>query len=763
MKLKNINFGLGLMALLALSSCADDKFSEYRTDMTKNLKEYQYLNNYEPLKKYVEDMKASGKCNPDFKLGIALEAAEFNKQGLVYCLAGSNFNEMTAGNAMKMASCVKDDGTFDFNTVKDFVTNAQDAGLTIYGHTLAWHSQQNKKYLNKLIADKEIQVDPSQKVEKTDYQLDCSTLTKYEWSGSPESVKTEWNKDGAVVITNPKPIADWWTLQYWLVNGISLNPGTTYKITILCKAEGEGESSAHIRFKIGNWDDNFELTNGFEIPVGGNYKEVSFEVTPKIGSNGLFFQHGDFAGKIYWKSIKITHSEAPAMEIFTDQVSNGNLDSSKPTSCFVVREAGKEDVAGTPVAGGPEGKNCIVVHANANASTEWDTQFFIYTPNKAWSKDEQYKVTFWYKATKQIGADTQCHNTPGGYMHYQCLNPNPTFTTEWQKYESTGKIPEQGDGMHAIAFNLNKGTESTAIDYYFADIHWYTVEKGNKIPLTDEEKKDTLTWAMGKWIDGMMAATDGYVTSWDVVNEAISGKKGADGFNELQHATNALPSDVANSFYWQDYLGDIDYVRTAVRDARKSFAEHNGDPSKLKLFINDYNLEGYWDQHAKLKSLIHWIGLWEDPNAEEPVVIDGIGTQMHVTCYGDATKQAKLQSDIEEMFKSLAKTGKLIKISELDMAYEDEAGTSVTFDKMTEEQHKQMRSFYTFIIQKYFELIPQAQQYGITQWCATDSPKDSGWRAGCPTGLWDSNYLRKHTYAGFAVGFGAPEYWKEAK
>lgn len=763
MKLKNINFGLGLVALLALSSCADDKFSEYRTDMTKNLKDYQYLNNYEPLKKYVEDMKASGKCNPNFKLGIALEAAEFNKQGLVYCLAGSNFNEMTAGNAMKMASCVKDDGTFDFNTVKDFVTNAQDAGLTIYGHTLAWHSQQNKKYLNKLIADKEIQVDPSQKVEKTDYQLDCSTLTKYEWSGSPESVKTEWNKDGAVVITNPKPIADWWTLQYWLVNGISLNPGTTYKITILCKAEGEGESSAHIRFKIGNWDDNFELTNGFEIPVGGNYKEVSFEVTPKIGSNGLFFQHGDFAGKIYWKSIKITHSEAPAMEIFTDQVSNGNLDSSKPTSCFVVREAGKEDVAGTPVAGGPEGKNCIVVHANANASTEWDTQFFIYTPNKAWSKDEQYKVTFWYKATKQIGADTQCHNTPGGYMHYQCLNPNPTFTTEWQKYESTGKIPEQGDGMHAIAFNLNKGTESTAIDYYFADIHWYTVEKGNKIPLTDEEKKDTLTWAMGKWIDGMMAATDGYVTSWDVVNEAISGKKGADGFNELQHATNALPSDVANSFYWQDYLGDIDYVRTAVRDARKSFAEHNGDPSKLKLFINDYNLEGYWDQHAKLKSLIHWIGLWEDPNAEEPVVIDGIGTQMHVTCYGDATKQAKLQSDIEEMFKSLAKTGKLIKISELDMAYEDEAGTSVTFDKMTEEQHKQMRSFYTFIIQKYFELIPQAQQYGITQWCATDSPKDSGWRAGCPTGLWDSNYLRKHTYAGFAVGLGAPEYWKEAK
>lgn len=759
MKLKNINFGLGLVALLALSSCADDKFSEYRTDMTKNLKEYQYLNNYEPLKKYVEDMKASGKCNPDFKLGIALAAPDFNKQELVYCLAGSNFEEMTAGNAMKYASCVKDDGTFDFNTVKDFVTNAQDAGLTIYGHTLAWHSQQNNKYLNKIIDGREIKVDPSKKEEKTDYQLDCSTLTKYDWTGSPESVKTEWNKDGAVVITNPEPIEPFYKLQYWLVNGISLEQGKDYKIVIECKAEGA--SDANIHFKLGNWDGGDEKQ--FTIPAGKGYQKVVLSVAPKMANNGIMFQHGDFAGKIYWKSIKITHSEAPAMEIFTDQVSNGNLDSSKPTSCFVVREAGKKDVAGTPVAGGPEGKNCIVVHANANASTEWDTQFFIYTPNKAWSKDEQYKVTFWYKATKQIGADTQCHGEPGGYMHYQCLSPNPTFTTEWKKYESTGKIPEQGDGMHAIAFNLNKGKESTAIDYYFADIHWYTVEKGNKIPLTDEEKKDTLTWAMGKWIDGMMEATDGYVTSWDVVNEALSGAdKDGDGKYDLQSAKrgNVSADDAKNNFYWQDYLGDLDYVRTAVADARKSFADHNGDPEKLKLFINDYNLESDWDDNGKLKSLIQWIHDWE---ADGVTKIDGIGTQMHISCYADPNTQQSKKDHIVKMLQLMAKSGKLCKISELDMGYVDAAGKEVTYDQMTEEQHKEMRDLYTFVLQQYFKIIPIDKQYGITQWCATDSPKDSGWRPGLPTGLWDLNYLRKHTYAGFAVGLGAPEYWKEAK
>lgn len=759
MKLKNINLGLGLMALLALSSCADDKFSEYRTDMTKNLKDYQYLNNYEPLKKYMEDMKAAGKCNPDFKLGIALEAAEFNKQGLVYCLAGSNFNEMTAGNAMKMASCVKNDGSMDFSLVKEFVKNAQDADMTIYGHTLAWHTQQPNKYLNGLIADKEIEVDPGAKVEKTDYELDCSTLSSYDWTGSPASVKTEWNKGGAVVITNPEPIDPFYALQYWLVNGIPLKTGTTYKITFLCKAEGE--SPANIRFKLGNWGDGAEKT--FEIPVGGDYKEVSFDVTPVMDSNGLFFQHGDFAGKIYWKSIKISHSEAPSVEIFTDCISNGEMKTGGDMDNFVVREAGKGDVAGTPIAGGPDGKNCVVVHANANAANEWDTQFFIYTPNKIWSAGDKYKITFYYKASEGIDADTQCHGEPGQYKHWQCLSPNPSFTTEWQKYEANGTIPDEADGMKAIAFNLNKGKKDHAIDYYFADIHWGTVEKGNKKPLTPDEKKEVLTTAMGTWIDGMMEATDGYVTSWDVVNEALSGAdKDGDGKYDLQSAKrgNVSADDAKNNFYWQDYLGDLDYVRLAVADARKSFADHNGDPEKLKLFINDYNLESDWDDNGKLRSLIQWIKDWE---ADGVTKIDGIASQMHISCYADPKTQENKKNHIVKMLELMKESGKLCKISELDMGYVDAAGNSVTYDQMTEEQHKEMRDLYTFVLQKYFEIIPAAQQYGITQWCATDSPKDSGWRKGEPTGLWDLNYLRKHTYAGFAAGLGAPEYWNGAK
>jgi len=722
MKLKNINFGLGLVALLALSSCADDKFSEYRTDMTKNLKEYQYLNNYEPLKKYVEDMKASGKCNPDFKLGIALAAPDFNKQELVYCLAGSNFEEMTAGNAMKYASCVKDDGTFDFNTVKDFVTNAQDAGLTIYGHTLAWHSQQNKKYLSKLIADKEIQVDPSQKVDKVDAYTDFSKMNSfpfYVMDYTPEI------KDGILISKYP---GKWY--QYFVVDNypVDVDAKREYKVTAMIKASEDGQ----IDVQTGNWG----ATTSQKMSVSTQWKEQSVTFSGLTTEKAfVVFQPGDFAGDISCKWVKVTHSEAPVMEIETEVHKETYTDGDFPFYAMGCTP---------PVING-------AIHFVPTG--DW-SQFFVMPGGDNELDEGDYVVYLDLTSDKDAsGVDLTMQNGWGGTA--QAITAKVPVAAG--RHSVKIEMPKVEGGNYDII--LKPQTADATLDVH--SVRVCKITKSNSIPLTDEEKKSRLTDAMGKWIDGMMEATNGYVTSWDVVNEALSGEdKDKDGKFELQHAATASADDKKNCFYWQDYLGDLDYVRLAVADARKSFAAHNGDPEKLKLFINDYNLESDWDDNGKLRSLIKWIHDWE---ADGVTKIDGIASQMHISCYADPNTQKSKKDHIVKMLELMAKSGKLCKISELDMGYVDAAGKEVTYDQMTEEQHKEMRDLYTFVLQKYFEIIPAAQQYGITQWCATDSPKDSGWRPGLATGLWDLNYLRKHTYAGFAVGLGAPEYWKEAK
>lgn len=740
MKLKNINLGLGLMALLALSSCADDKFSEYRTDMTKNLKEYQYLNNYEPLKKYVEDMKAAGKCNPDFKLGIALEAAEFNKQALVYCLAGSNFNEMTAGNAMKMASCVKDDGSMDFSLVKEFVKNAKDADMTIYGHTLAWHSQAANKYLNGLIKGKELP--PAE-------------------------------KNPGLIITAGDPKANPWDYEIYYDLDEPLKAGKTYEISLNVR----GTNSGTIDFWPGKKDGSATQYGAGSFTVAESAIDNSFSFTPNADIDRMRFCFGKIGGTLYFDNFVLKekgsdHNIVVNSTFDENDISHWTKVDWVPISYKIGNVAGAgavdipvsvghltfddgQNLGGWGMDNAPKIENGVCeVGNNAAKENPWNAQVN-YEPGFAFENGTTYHLKMKIKGSVagEFGAGFQ---NPEGYKGCGDF-PTIKVTTDWKEVDVATKC--NGDNALRLLLNIGKYAGTLYID----DFEVYYTKSSNTIELTDEEKKNILTTALGTWIDGMMEATDGYVTSWDVVNEALSGAdKDGDGKFDLQSAKrgNVSAADAKNNFYWQDYLGDIDYVRTAVADARKSFADHNGDPDKLKLFINDYNLESDWDDNGKLKSLIQWIKDWE---ADGVTKIDGIASQMHISCYADPKTQESKKNHIVKMLELMKESGKLCKISELDMGYVDAAGNSVTYDQMTEEQHKEMRDLYTFVLQKYFEIIPAAQQYGITQWCATDSPKDSGWRKGEPTGLWDLNYLRKHTYAGFAVGLGAPEYWKEAK
>lgn len=738
-----------LVCPFVLGSCADWDDWKYDVEKPQTIAQYEYLNDYAPLKEYLDR-----DAHPGFKVSAALAVDEFNQQGPLFRLAAHNFDEIVAGNAMKMASCVNDQGVMDFSKVSSFVRAAEDAGLTVYGHTLAWHAQQPSKYLNGLIADKELP--PSSNVTR------CLVIKNAEAGGH-------------------------WDAQLYFPAQLSKGKKYVFKMNakatapfdlILWGAPGDaGLGSISVGTQWNEYTVNFTPTANYENFVfaagklGGELDIKSLSLCEEGSTNNLI-ENGDIKGnevpcnKPYsWHTVTSAIqevAESQVVEIFTDCLSNGEMKTGGDMSNFVVREPGKGDVAGTPIAGGPDGKNCVVVHANANAVNEWDTQFFIYTPNKTWSAGDKYKITFYYKASENIDADTQCHGEPGTYKHYACLSPNPSFTTQWQKYEANGTIPKEGDGMKAIAFNLNKGKKDHAIDYYFADIHWGTVEMGNKKPLTPDEKKEVLTTAMQKWISGMMQATEGKVKAWDLINEAVSGGGNVDGNGNYALQTEANSEHNPQDFYWQDYFTPEMYGPIVEKAARDAYAAVEGTtPEDLKLFINDYNLESDWDNNQKVKSLVYWIGVWEKKGKELGwnTKIDGIGSQMHISYYENEQTLESKKKAIQNMLKIMVETGKLVRISEIDMGYVDKDGKDVTtaqLEKLPIEERvakeKAMADYYKWIIEQYFEIVPVNQQYGICQWCLTDSPTDSGWRPGQPVGLWNLNYQRKPAYGGFADG-----------
>ena len=707
---------------MLLASCADEFDRSYEVGRPDNMEQYGYLNDYKPLKEYVDRSKY-----PNFKLGVGTTVSDYLKKELVYALTNSNFDETVAGNAMKMASCVNDNGDMDFSTVSEYVNTATDAGLSVYGHTLAWHAQQPVKWLNSLIKDREIEVDPNEKIETP---VSKKTYTDGPFPFYPMGCEPPVI-NGAIHF---EPTGDW--SQFFIFPG-GENPLTAgdYRayLELTSSAAADGVQLT-IQNGWGGSDQNITLM----VPLVEGHETYVLDFNGVVGGNyDVILKPQTAMATIDVHSISFSKMESPAVEIYVDQVNNSAMEVGKPMDNFIVREKGKGDVPGVILEGqGPDGMNCISITSVSNPENSWDTQFFI-VANKAWEGGEKYKISFWYRATAEAGSETQCHGDPGGYMHWAMLPQNPNFTTEWQYYEATSTIPGEGNGMKTIAFNLN--VNPNAVTYYFADIKWQSIETGNTIPLTPEEKKDTLTWAMDKWIGGMMEACDGNVKAWDVVNEAISGgNPDSEGVYALQHATG---NDA--DFFWQDYLGDLDYVRTAVRFARQY------GPSDLKLFVNDYNLESDWDQNGKLKSLIKWIERWE---ADGVTKIDGIGTQMHISCYMNPQTQESKKQAIINSFKLMAATGKLVRISELDMGLVDENGNDVITSDVTEAQHKAMAELYKFVVEQYLTLIPASQQWGICQWAPTDSPANSGWRANNPIGLWDLNYNRKHTYAGFADG-----------
>ena len=703
-----------LVCPFVLGSCADWDDWKYDVEKPQTIAQYEYLNDYAPLKEYLDRG-----AHPGFKVSAALAVDEFNQQGSLFRLAAHNFDEIVAGNAMKMASCVNNQGEMDFSKVSSFVRAAEDAGLTVYGHTLAWHAQQPRKWLEKLIADKELDVDPDQKTFKELYRqtYQDGPFPYFQMGCAPDII------NGSIHFV---PTGDW--SQFFCMTGQSMKAGNYVAILhikstkdgmiSLTAQNGWGAEAQKITqkftVKANEWVDAEVALNDIQ---GGNY---DFILLPET-----------FDGTLDLQSVTIGQYESPAVEVEQEVKHQTYQDGPFP----YYQMGCAPDVINGSIHFVPTG--------------DW-SQFFCVTG--APLTPGNYAVDVEIKSTKSGNIKMTVQNGWGGDA--ESRDGTVALKEGWTTARFKMTLEQGGN----YDFILKPETFDATLDLKSVTIK--KIVKTNSIPLTPKEKSDTLTWAMNKWISGMMQATEGKVKAWDLINEAVSGGGNVNGFYALQ--TEATSEHNPQDFYWQDYFTPEMYGPIVEKAARDAYAAVEGTkPEDLKLFINDYNLESDWDNNKKVKSLKYWIEVWEKKGKELGwnTKIDGIGSQMHISYYENEQTLESKKKAIQNMLKIMAETGKLVRISEIDMGYVDKDGKDVTtaqLEKLPIEERvakeKAMAEHYKWIIEQYFKIVPVSQQYGICQWCLTDSPTDSGWRPGQPVGLWNLNYQRKPAYGGFADG-----------
>lgn len=724
-----------LVCPFVLGSCADWDDWKYDVEKPQTIAQYEYLNDYAPLKEYLDRG-----AHPGFKVSAALGVDEFNQQGPLFRLAAHNFDEIVAGNAMKMASCVNDQGVMDFSKVSSFVSAAEDAGLTVYGHTLAWHAQQPSKYLNELIKDKELP--PAE-------------------------------ENPGLIITAGDPKADTWEYEIYYDLDEPLKAGKTYEISLNVRGTNPGT----IDFWPGKKDGSATQYGAGSFTVAESAVDNEFTFTPNADIDRMRFCFGKIGGTLYFDNFVLKekgsdHNLVVNSTFDENDISHWTKVSWVDVNYKIGNVAGVgavdipvsvghltfddgQNLGGWGMDNAPKIVNGVCeVGNNAAKENPWNAQV-CYEPGFAFENGKTYHLKMKIKGSVagEFGAGFQ---NPEGYQGCGDF-PTINVTTDWKEVDVTTTC--NGDNALRLLLNIGKYAGTLYID----DFEVYYTKSSNGIPLTPQEKSDTLTWAMNKWISGMMQATEGKVKAWDLINEAVSGGGNVNGFYALQ--TEATSEHNPQDFYWQDYFTPEMYGPIVEKAARDAYAAVEGtNPEDLKLFINDYNLESDWDDNKKVKSLKYWIEVWEKKGKELGwnTKIDGIGSQMHISYYENPQTLESKKRAIQNMLKIMAETGKLVRISEIDMGYVDKDGKDVTtaqLEKLPIEERvakeKAMAEHYKWIIEQYFKIVPVSQQYGICQWCLTDSPTDSGWRPGQPVGLWNLNYQRKPAYGGFADGLAS--------
>lgn len=755
MKRNKILFPVAALAVLC-AACDDDKMDwgtpEGETPISGTsqipLNIQEQINNYDYIKNYVE--KYRSRVGSQFILGLGLGADMYLSDTTVKRVADENFQMYTTGNAMKQGVMVKNNGDINFSTVDKFLA-AVPADSKIYGHNFIWHTQQNQKYLKDLIAPErviEADGDIANVLAGDASNFDGGTKGRWDsWGTNMKSVEVvQEGQDGSnclKLVNNGD--GSFYTAQCAYTFDTPFDTKKTYVIKFKAKSSS---AAGALQFQYQN-NENYKIQGGYkEFSVTDEWAEYQFEFqVMHEDANRILLNFGNVGGSYWVDDVefgeKLEESD-PMVNVLTGDNSDFN---SGTTGGWSSWGGNMESVK--VVQEGQDDSNCLLLKNNGDGDA-WNAQC-AFKFDEPLDSASTYIVAF--KAKSSIAAghlqfqyqNSKTNKSQGGYKDF-------SITNEWLDFQFEFK--PGFDDVDRIVLNFGKVGGSYWVDDIKFGVKIGSANKATKIYYvlkTPEEKYEALDNAMEQWIKGMFEHIkgDNRFVAWDVINEAISdggGRRGINGvfggswteddvtyYDQEPEETESeglklnWSSGAGNQhFYWGYYMG-MDYAVKAYQYARK-YADENGF-SDLKLFYNDYNLE---TSPTKLNEVIEFIKDIDAANGSP--IVDGIGTQMHV-------QSSISREEIDAMFKALAATGKLIRVTELDVATGSATPSS--------DQLKQQAKTYQNIVESYIENVPEAQRHGITIWSLSDAAEEHEfWLNGDAPNLFDANLARKWAYKG---------------
>lgn len=253
----------------------------------------------------------------------------------------------------------------------------------------------------------------------------------------------------------------------------------------------------------------------------------------------------------------------------------------------------------------------------------------------------------------------------------------------------------------------------------------------NHRPQTAEEVRDTMTYALNRWCDGLMKTNDGYIKTFDLIDDAVGTTMNPE-LGILDLKSNKSKN------YWQDVFGKENYAPVMYKAATAAFQKYGGNPDELRFFIAESGL----DNPDKLMSLLKWIEIWEANGAK----IDGINAKVNLAYSEDEATQADNVKSFNDLLDKLIATKKLVRISGFDVKYMNAEGKSVTAKEITAEQRQKLADYNAYLLKTFMTKVPQDQQGGLCKSNMVDGTD--------PVGLWyvdskSKDWVRSATYKAF--------------